>query len=132
MLAFRTANDVGVDVEFAGRRFDLEDLARGCFSSLEQESMRALSPEGRIARFFDLWTAKEAYIKALGGGVSIPLQEFSVGIVAGNDSWNVDTTYNRPGPTLIRRLDAPGGYAGAVTTIGSEWRVEIFDIPSGM
>jgi 4'-phosphopantetheinyl transferase len=67
----------GVDVEWMGREVKAVELAGRYFSSLEVRDLLLLSTEDRIARFFDLWTLKEAYIKARGMGLSIPLDSFS-------------------------------------------------------
>lgn len=67
---------VGVDVEDAGRHADFS-IANRFFSSSEAEFLsRASGPEKRKL-FFDIWTLKEAYIKAVGKGLSIPLDSFS-------------------------------------------------------
>lgn len=130
VLAFRMAHEVGIDVEFRDRRLDVEELARRSFSPLEQHSMNAVSPDERTGRFFDIWTAKEACIKALGGGLSIPLQEFSVDVATDRSSWNVKFASARHGPTSVRPLKVPEGYSAAVTTFGNEWSVEVFDLPN--
>jgi len=54
------------------------ELADRFFSRPEAEWLRAQPEAERIPAFFACWTAKEAYIKACGGGLSIPLAEFSV------------------------------------------------------
>lgn len=67
---------VGVDVEDMGRHTDLS-IAKRFFSSSEAELVSKASGAEKRKLFFDIWTLKEAYIKAVGKGLSIPLNSFS-------------------------------------------------------
>ena len=67
---------VGVDVEDMGRRSDLS-IANRFFSSAEAELVSKASGDEKRKLFFDIWTLKEAYIKAVGKGLTIPLNSFS-------------------------------------------------------
>lgn len=78
-LAVSRSGPVGVDVEFHGRRNRLEDLARHYFSPEEQAGLAGLSGPARRARFFMLWTLREAYAKALGGSLWDTLSGTRVG-----------------------------------------------------
>lgn len=70
-------SDIGVDVEAAGRQVDAAGLSRRFFSSEEAAALENLPP-GRLEEQFPLyWTLKEAYIKALGLGLSHPLDSFA-------------------------------------------------------
>lgn len=70
-------HDIGVDVENAERTIDFVTIARSSFSTHEQDALNALAPDAQRERFFSYWTLKEAYIKARGMGLSIPLDQFS-------------------------------------------------------
>jgi 4'-phosphopantetheinyl transferase len=70
--------DVGVDVEQVERRLDIHQLARSVFSQSEREAMAALPLEAQRTRFFQLWTLKESYIKAVGKGLALPLRAISL------------------------------------------------------
>ena len=67
---------VGVDVEDVGRHTDLS-IANRFFSSSEAELVSKASGDEKRKLFFDIWTLKEAYIKAVGKGLTIPLNSFS-------------------------------------------------------
>lgn len=75
-FAFSTGANVGVDVEYIDRKMDIEGLADRYFTSTETEHI--LSAEDSFREFFRIWTLKEAYIKAVGHGLSIPLNSFEV------------------------------------------------------
>jgi len=81
--AITTEGDVGIDIEELRSLPDHLDIARRFFSELEYQDLMSL-PEGeRMAGVFRLWVRKEAYIKAVGEGLSIPLRRFRVSIAAG-------------------------------------------------
>lgn len=77
VIATSRAGIVGVDVEFAGRERRVEQLITRYFSRDEQAALLALPAASRLARFYALWALKEAYIKARGLGLAIPLGDFS-------------------------------------------------------
>ncbi|TKI55057.1 4'-phosphopantetheinyl transferase superfamily protein [Brevibacillus antibioticus] len=70
-------SQVGIDVEQICSPVEFE-LAERFFASTEVEDLFAKHPDEQLAYFYDLWTLKESYIKAVGKGLSIPLQSFSI------------------------------------------------------
>jgi 4'-phosphopantetheinyl transferase len=79
LIACAIARDreVGIDAEQASRAVDELALAERFFAPVEAADVRATPPAGRRARFFEYWTLKESYVKALGAGLSLPLESFS-------------------------------------------------------
>lgn len=77
VLAVTAAADIGVDVEWLLRSGDTIGIADSYFSPLEMYQLHQLPTAQQRGRFFDFWTLKEAYIKACGMGLSIPLDHFS-------------------------------------------------------
>lgn len=76
VLAVTMNRDIGVDVEFLLRRnLDL-DIAKKYFSKIESKNLFAVPIGQQKSHFFYLWTLKEAYIKACGKGLTIPLNSF--------------------------------------------------------
>lgn len=74
--ALAATHDVGVDVEWVDRALT-HDVADRFFAPTEVADLRALSPESQPRVFFDYWTLKEAYIKARGMGLALPLRHFA-------------------------------------------------------
>ncbi len=72
--------DVGIDVEVINRLRDPVAIADRFFAADEVAALRALPPEAQRERFFAYWTLKEAYIKARGLGLAIPLGSFAFDI----------------------------------------------------
>jgi 4'-phosphopantetheinyl transferase len=68
--------EVGVDVEQTARRSDTVGIADRFFAAPEVEALRALPEAEQRGRFFEYWTLKEAYIKARGLGLALPLGGF--------------------------------------------------------
>lgn len=70
---------IGIDVEYVQPLDDLEHLIVN-FSQEEQQAYQSMIPEQRIDFFYDLWTLKESYIKAVGKGLSYGLDSFTLTI----------------------------------------------------
>ena len=68
---------IGIDVEYTTRPGRTVELADRFFAPAEIAALRALPEARQRDRFFDLWTLKEAYIKARGMGLAIPLSDFA-------------------------------------------------------
>jgi 4'-phosphopantetheinyl transferase len=73
--------DVGIDVERLDREVDAVALASSYFSLAEQAGLKELAPSARDRRFFELWTLKEAYVKARGTGLSTPVEQTSFDVL---------------------------------------------------
>lgn len=72
-----TQAEVGVDVEDMARETETVSIANRFFSPEEAKALRRTPPERQRERFFTYWTLKEAYIKARGMGLAIPLEQFT-------------------------------------------------------
>jgi 4'-phosphopantetheinyl transferase len=95
LIAVSRERKVGVDVERIRSDLELESMASRFFSPTEVSELAALPPKQRKLAFFNCWTRKEAYIKAQGLGLSLPL-----------DSFDVSLTPNEPAILRATRPDA--------------------------
>lgn len=77
LFAVTREEDVGVDVEDTLRPGETVAIADRFFAPAEVATLRALPMERQRERFFEYWTLKEAYIKARGMGLSLPLEQFA-------------------------------------------------------
>ena len=83
VYALARGREVGVDVE-AARPLDAgDDIAARYFSQREIQEYRALAARDRPVGFFNCWTRKEAFVKALGVGLSLHLDRFDVSLAPG-------------------------------------------------
>lgn len=78
VLALSRAGAVGVDVEALQPMADCAAIAQRQFAPGEWQRWSRLAPAHQLAAFYACWTRKEAYLKALGGGLSLPLDGFEV------------------------------------------------------
>ncbi|NKB32183.1 MAG: 4'-phosphopantetheinyl transferase superfamily protein [Pseudomonadales bacterium] len=77
VLALSKQEAIGVDIESSNKPRRVLKIADRYFSPSEVQELLALPDSEQLSRFYDLWTLKEAYIKACGLGLAIPLQQFS-------------------------------------------------------
>ncbi len=101
---------VGIDVEVVTDRE--YDIAHRFFSPVEYDSLMRKNEDERIGFFYDLWTLKESFIKAVGKGLSISLSSFS--ITVGDD--------NR---ISIDQTDHPGSWRFIQYPIDPEYRLSV-------
>jgi 4'-phosphopantetheinyl transferase len=80
LLAFAWGRRLGVDVEVIRPLTDMADLVRRFFAPAEIAAWEAVPPERQAEAFFCGWTRKEAFIKAIGEGLSYPLGRFVVSL----------------------------------------------------
>ena len=125
LLAFARERESGVDVEQIRRDFDTTQIASPFFSAAEQKQLAALPEEQRSEAFFFCWTRKEAYIKATGKGLSLPLHQFDVSLAPKEQNALLAC---RPDPYervkwLMRDIPVPEGYAAAICVSGTGWNL---------
>ncbi|HWY61787.1 MAG TPA: 4'-phosphopantetheinyl transferase superfamily protein [Rhizomicrobium sp.] len=112
LLAVSPAAAVGVDVEEIRDIPDLIQVARHHFAAVEFDNLNQLSLESQLAGFYTIWTRKEAFVKAIGTGLSYPLSAFTTGRTDQPPVLQIGDTHC--GNWTMADL-APGeGYAGAL------------------
>lgn len=102
--------ELGVDLELVRPMAQAEALIERWFSVAEQAAFAMLPSDQREAAFFRGWTRKEAYLKGLGGGLTIPLRSFDVSLDPGQAELPLG------GGWTVRSIAAPDGYAAALAT----------------
>jgi 4'-phosphopantetheinyl transferase len=129
LIALTLDRVLGVDVESVRDDVNADRIAASFFSSHEQKALRSLPAHLRPGAFFDCWTRKEAFIKAVGGGLSIPLQQFDVCLLPETKTGLLAT---RPDPVEahrweIRALPVDRRYRAAIAVEGRGTQLTIFD-----
>jgi 4'-phosphopantetheinyl transferase len=124
LLAFAAGRSLGVDVELVRADVAAEEIAERYFSAQEVTELKSLPPTMRAEGFFLCWTRKEAYIKARGEGLQIPLDTFHVSLTPGkleslqcldSSRWN------------LRSLSPDPRYVGALVAEGSDWQMRCWE-----
>lgn len=114
LLAVALDAELGVDVEHIRANFATEDVARRFFSPAEVEVFNALPREELVAAFFRCWTRKEAYIKAIGKGLSKELSDFDVTLTPGVEPALLRAKDDDVSRWMLSDVEAGEGYAGAL------------------
>ncbi len=127
LYAVTGGRKIGVDVEFIRADFASMEIAERFFSPREVAALRELPTQARTRAFFNCWTRKEAYIKALGEGLSCPLDSFAVSLAeedAGALLWSAS------GGREVERWTMKSLWLGAeyAAALAVEGRVESFSL----
>jgi 4'-phosphopantetheinyl transferase len=81
LIALARGREIGVDLEFHRPMPDADELAREHFSPMETAEFAKAPTALKEKVFFDCWTRKEAFVKAVGVGLAFPLNRFSVSLL---------------------------------------------------
>jgi 4'-phosphopantetheinyl transferase len=123
VYAFTRGREVGIDIEHQRPIDDIDRIAERNFSAKEYTTLGTL-PEGeRLEAFYLCWTRKEAFIKAIGEGISFPLQQFDVSLTLGEPA-QLQAVYGSQ--EIAQRwsmhdLTIAPGYAAALVVEGSNY-----------
>lgn len=124
LIAVARDHELGVDIERCRPLPYAAAIAERFFSPAERRALRALPPERQLAAFYRLWTCKEAYIKACGNGLALPLDQFDVAFEA--DGAVLARTGDDPSEAArwsLRTLEVAPGYAAALAVDGHGCRI---------
>lgn len=116
IFAFTFGCEVGVDIEQIVPLADMARVASYFFSREETEDLFALPPGERQRAFYVCWTRKEAYVKAVGTGLSIPLESFAVTLRPGEPArfLHLDHDQSLARAWVLHDLEVLKGYAAAL------------------
>lgn len=131
LIALTAGYDVGVDIERIRPDVNVAALAHSVFSEREIARLSSLSPDRQTELFFSGWTRKEAFVKAVGEGLSFGLNKVEVLLDPREPAATL--TVDRPGYQAadwsVLALDPGPGYSGAVAVKGSGWMLRCMDVP---
>jgi 4'-phosphopantetheinyl transferase len=128
VIAIGRKREVGIDVELIRPEFASEEIAKRYFSDKEIDELSRLPAESRTEGFFLCWTRKEAYIKAKGDGLHIPLDSFDVSLSPGRPAtlssadesrWRIES--------FVPSLVSEPRYTAAVIAEGKDWTPRYFE-----
>jgi 4'-phosphopantetheinyl transferase len=116
LLAVALGRELGVDIEAIRPEWEFEKLAEHFFSAAEVAALMSTPDTARRRAFFSCWTRKEAYIKALGRGLAVPLDSFDVSLAPGlpAELLAVRDLPLEPARWLMTALEPARDYLGAL------------------
>jgi 4'-phosphopantetheinyl transferase len=125
LYAIARGRQIGVDLERIRPIPGVEDIAARFFSTQENAALLTLPAPQRQKAFFTCWTRKEAYIKARGEGLSLPLDGFRVSLTPGEPAMllSIKDDPQEAARWSLRELRPGLGYVAALAVEGHERRV---------
>jgi 4'-phosphopantetheinyl transferase len=128
LAAITVGHEVGIDIEFLNPCVNFSDIAGTIFSAREERWLSQLPNDERQRNCFRCWTRKEAFVKALGEGLSDRIRQVEIMPVAGalrpriagipaGDTW------------MIKDLDAGDGFVAALAIASRNCRFRLWNWP---
>ena len=124
LYAIARDREVGVDVEWMRPQVAHEQIAARFFSLEEQEALAQMPDEERRAAFYNIWTRKEAYVKARGDGIAAGLGTFAVSLGAEAALLHSDEGRDEVERWKLMALEPADGYVAALCGAGVDWQVQ--------
>ncbi len=118
-------HQIGVDLEYVRPVPDAEEIAERYFSERENAVFRALSAAEKREAFFNCWTRKEAFIKALGDGLTYPLDRFEVSLALGEPARliRVEGDSQAVQRWSFRQITPEPDYTAALAVEANDWHL---------
>lgn len=133
IYAFSKDRELGVDLEFVREELAGDDIAKRFFSEREINTLQTVPAELRKQAFFNCWTRKEAYIKARGEGLSMPLDSFDVSLAPEETAALLQnhTDEGEVGRWEMRSIPVAPGFVAALVVEGHDWQLKTFRLETG-
>ncbi len=131
VVAISAGGELGVDIERLRPLPDADDIARRFFSAREAAAYAAVPRAQRPQAFFNCWTRKEAFIKALGEGLFLALDRFDVSLVPGDPAaiLRIDDDPEKARDWSLTDFRPVDGFAGALAAPFSPSAVRGWRLP---
>jgi len=125
LYAVSRYQNIGIDIESVRDDVAVEQITRRFFSPGEIGSLEKTDPIKRTELFFQYWTRKEAFLKALGEGISFPMEHCDVSLMRGNGVSPVllPGNYSESPRWYGQDLFPGNGYAAAISVEGGDWEL---------
>jgi len=124
LIGIASSREIGVDVEWQRPMEDLDAMARSVMSDDELSLWMALRLEERMRSFYEVWTQKEAYLKAIGLGLYRSLQDVTVSVSGGRESFpereRLVLDRSGKGQWTVAGIPAWDGYSAAICWEGDD------------
>jgi 4'-phosphopantetheinyl transferase len=131
LYAFTHRREIGIDIEYIRSVSSHHQIAEQFFSPNENQALHALPAAQQTIGFFNCWTRKEAYIKAHGEGLSLPLDQFDVTLAPDEPAALIETrvTSDRAERWTLEALQPGANYLAALVVEGHDWTLSTWQWP---
>lgn len=129
LLAITSDREIGVDIEHIRSIPETDAVVNHYFSPAEIAVFMALPEQEKLAAFFRCWTRKEAFIKACGDGLTIPLNSFDVSFAPGESPrlLRVENRISELERWTICDIHIMDKYATALCVEGDDWKLSSWE-----
>ncbi len=129
LYALTLSRRIGIDLEHARVMPEMLDIAQRFFAPEEFAELCSLPAELQPAGFFRCWTRKEAYLKAIGEGLGVPLDQFIVSLAPEQVTRIVSILGDAEEASRwsLRELSVPADYFAALVVEGHDWHLSCWD-----
>jgi 4'-phosphopantetheinyl transferase len=131
LYAFTQRREIGIDIEHTRPVPSRDQIAEQFFSPNENQALRALPAAQQTIGFFNCWTRKEAYIKAHGEGLSLPLDQFDVTLAPDQPAALLETrvALDSAERWALEALQPGADYRAALVVEGQDWELSTWQWP---
>ena len=129
LIAITLDDPIGVDIEYMQEKIQKDDIASRFFAEEEHQEYFSLKEEEKLVGFYNAWTRKEAFIKALGKGVSQSLKSFAVNL-SPQEKPQIVSVNNKKEQALLWQLHAftpKKNYLAATSWRGRKKQLKFFE-----
>ena len=105
LMAIANFPDIGIDIEAVKLRRNFASLAQRCFSEREYQGWYELPTESQAEAFYRLWTKKEAFVKAVGRGIALGIEQCEFELDTGGQLLAIPDEYGPASAWLVHELD---------------------------
>ncbi|HCF26730.1 MAG TPA: 4'-phosphopantetheinyl transferase [Cyanobacteria bacterium UBA11049] len=137
LYAVTRDRSIGIDVEYIRPLPEAEQIVKSFFSLYEKSVFERLPPDQKQLAFFNCWTRKEAFVKAIGDGLSLPLDRFDVSLIPGEparllgikgDNRALDHLRHRTCSNWsLQDITPIPGYVAALAVEGQSWNLSYWE-----
>lgn len=125
MIAIACAQNrnLGIDIEYVDPKLNIEAIIPSLYSTDEMKQFKLIDNSNRLEHVLRFWTAKEAYVKALGSGLHYPLKDITLHLSEQNTLYVSQAKNDDPRMAIIQFYPA-NGYIGSLAYDGLPASIE--------
>ena len=114
---------IGIDIEYVRPLPEADQIVKRFFSARESAVFKALPTAQKPQAFFNCWTRKEAYLKAIGDGLACPLDRVEVSLTPGEPPRLLSIAGTPLDHWTLQELTPACSYVGALAVRGQNWHI---------